>query len=337
MPKFLSPSSLGKFERDRPEYYTRYLCDVRTTRPPQLIFMGIGSGLDAIVKHQIHRNIHGIAATQGGQYDRERLFEEQVDPILWDDVWPRAEDLWTQYKESGAFPALMADIAASPFAPEMEFTVEGEVNGVPLLGKPDLRYITKEGVHVIADWKVNGAASKTGASPIPGYSIVRDAYGSTTHNKAYRARRPKGVVVDVLEKDYRPLKVKDVEVDTAYLNDRCDYWADQLAIYSWLLGEPVGSEDYVIRMEQIACRPVKHLDYPRAKFACHMNRISRNYQEKLVTRLTTAWAIIKSGHIFTDLSREESDKRCEMLDAVAATPIGLFPELDQCQAATKGF
>jgi hypothetical protein len=303
----------------------------------QFIFMGIGSGLDAIVKHEIHKNVFGLEATKGGQYDREGLFEEQVDSMLWDEVWPRAEDLWTQYKESGAFPALMSDIAASPYAPEMEFTIQGEINGVPLLGKPDLRYVTKEGVHVIADWKVNGAASKTGASPVPGYQIVRDAYGSTTHNKSYKARRPKGVTAEVLEKDYQPLKYKDVCCDKAFLENRCDYWADQLAIYSWLLGEPVGSEDFVVRMEQIACRPVKHLDYPRAKFACHMNRISRAYQEKLVTRLTIAWACITGGHIFTDLSREESDKRCEMLDGRTATPLGLFPELDEYQTAKARF
>jgi hypothetical protein len=337
MPKYLSPSSLSKFENNMEEAYLKYLCETRPPRGGQFDFMGVGSGLDAFTKHEIHRNVFGLAATQGGKYDRDGLFEEQVEEPIRDIVRPRAEDLWRQYKESGAFPALMADIALSPFAPEMEFTVEGRISGVPLLGKPDLRYITKEGVHVIADWKVNGSTSKTGASPIPGYSIARDAYNSTTHNKPYRARRPKGVVQEVMEKDFRPIKFKDVVCDTAYLNDRCDYWADQLAIYSWLLGEPVGSEEYVVRMEQIACRPVKHLDLPRAKFATHMNRISTAYQERLVTRLTTVWAILESGHIFTDRSREKSDKHCELLDAQAKTPLGLFPGLDECVAPKARF
>ena len=325
----MSPSSLGKFERDRPVFYTRYLCENRTARPDQFSFMAVGSGLDAITKHEIHRNIFGIEKTKGGQYDREGLFESQVDEIMWEETWPRAEDLWKQYNDSGAFPDLMADIENAAGPPEMEFTIQGTINGVPLLGKPDLRYVTKEGVHVIADWKVNGATSKTGASPVPGYQIVRDAYDSTTNGKQYRQRRPKGVEAEVMEKDYQGMAYKDVKCDKAYLETRCDYWADQLAIYAWLLDEPVGSENFVVRMEQIACRPVKHLDFPRAKFACHMNRISELYQEQLVTRLTTAWGCIESGHIFTDVSREDSDKRCEMLDAVAATPIGLFPELDQ--------
>jgi hypothetical protein len=131
--------------------------------------------------------------------------------------------------------------------------------------------------------------------------------------------------------------VGDVICDTAYLNDRCSYWADQLAIYSWLLGEEVGSENYIVRMEQVACRPVKHLDLPRAKFATHLNRINRNYQENLVTRLTTCWATIANGHIFTDLSREASDKKREMLDHAATVPMGLFPDLDECQPAKGWF
>ena len=315
MPKYLSPSSISKFENDRTTFYIRYLCDHKTPRPAQKDFMSVGSAFDAFVKHQIHRDIFGEGATTGGQYDRVKIFENQVEEHNRDLASERGEDLFQQYIESGAYGALLADIANSPYAPEMEFTVQADVGGVPLLGKPDLRYITKDGVHVICDWKVNGSTSKTGASPFKGYSIARDVYGSNTNGKCHKA--------------FSPITYKDVIHDSTHLETRCDYWADQLAIYSWLLGEKVGSEEFVVRMEQIACRPVKTRDLPRAKFATHMNKIGEVYQNEVLARASQCWATIKNGHIFTELTREDSDERCELLDGRSAMPVGLHPILDK--------
>jgi len=280
-------------------------------------FMAVGSAFDAFTKHEIHKDIFGTTATIGTPYERDVIFEAQVEPFVRDIGRERGEDLFAQYVESGAYGNLRADIAASPYAPEMEFTIQGEVNGVPLLGKPDLRYITKAGVHVICDWKVNGSTSKYGASPFKGYQIARDIWGSNTNGKPH--------------KGYRGDAYKDVMVQDIYLEEKCDYWADQLAIYSWLLDEPVGSEDYVVRMEQIACRQVKTRDLPRAKFATHMNKISEGYQQALLARITMAWSTITGGHIFDDMSREESDELCDLLDGRAGTPVGLHPALIQCQ------
>ena len=277
-------------------------------------FMAMGSAFDAFVKSQIHTDIHGEAATTGGKFDREKLFEEQVEPHNRDSVWERAEDLWNQYVKCGAYGSLLADISLSPYAPEMEFTAEGIIEGIPLLGKPDLRYITKGGVHVIADWKVNGSMSKTGASPVQGYKICLD-YGSNTNGKSH--------------KKYIRFDLKDVVINEAYLEEFCDYWADQLSIYGWLLGEPIGGEDFVIRMEQIACRPVKSQPLPRAKFATHMSRISKFHQEAVLARVKMCWATIQSGHIFTDVSRERSDEICEQLVAKAKQPPGLHPALSR--------
>lgn len=314
--EYLSPSSISKFESDRVTFYTRYLCENRTERPPQIGFMAVGSGFDAFTKHQIHRDIFGEAATKGGQYDRDKIFENQVEDHVRDMARERAEDLFQQYVESGAYGSLLSDIVKSPYAPEMEFTVRGDVEGVPLLGKPDLRYITKEGVHIICDWKVNGSTSKTGASPFKGYSICRDTYDSTTNGNCH--------------KTFSPVQYKDVIHDLATLEQKCDYWADQLAIYSWLLGEKVGSENFVVRMEQIACRNVKTRDLPRAKFATHMNKISNCYQQEVLARACECWSVIKSGHIFTDLSRQESDEKCELLDGKSAMPLDLHPALTSC-------
>lgn len=284
--------------------------------------MAMGSGFDARVKSAIHTTVFGEAATKGSPYEFECIFEKQVEPHVRDVVLERSADLFNQYVASGAYGELLGDIVHSPFAPEMEFSVRGDIEGVPLLGKPDLRYITKSHLHVIADWKVNGSMSKTGASPVQGYKRCLD-YGSKTHGKSH--------------KKYRPLSFRDEEINEAYLEEFDADWADQLAIYSWLLGESIGSEDFVIRMEQVACRPVKDRDLPRAKFATHMSRISKSHQEALMARIKMCWQTVTSGHIFTDLSREESDNMCEMLDGKAKTPVGLHPALDRCRTTSTRF
>lgn len=329
-PTYLSPSSLAKFENYREEFYLNYLCPIKRKRSPQVDFMSVGSAFDAFAKNRIHIDVYGETATEGTDFEFGTIFEAQVEPHLRDFARERGQDLFDQYVMCGAYSSLLADIMASPYAPEMEFTVQGEVDAVPLLGKPDLRYVTKDGVHIICDWKVNGSTSHIGASPFPGYQISRDAYGSNTHNKAYRQRRLKTDPADKEYKDYKPLILKDVELQDTYLEDKCDYWADQLAIYSWLLGEPVGSEDFVVRMEQIACRPVTTRNLPRAKFSTHMNRIGARYQEQLVNRIHECWNTIRSGHIFTNMTREASDARCQALDARVGIPSGLHPILSGC-------
>ena len=336
-PKFLSPSALSKFESDRQTFYERYLSMVRKARPPQQDFMAMGSAFDAFVKSAIHNAIFGSAATKGTPYEFETIFEAQVEPHIRDVVLPRAKDLFDQYQESGAYGRLLGDISQSPYAPEMEFTAKGEIEGVPLLGKPDLRYITKEGVHVIGDWKVNGSMSKTGASPVQGYKVALDTYNSKTHDKSFKARRLKADPPNKVYKDYTPFQMKDVEINEFYLEEFDADWADQLAIYSWLLGEPVGGEEYVIRMEQVACRPVKDRPLPRAKFATHMSRISKAHQEQLLARVKMCWDTILSGHIFTDRNRADSDELCEMLDGKASVPTGVHTVLDRYKETSVRF
>lgn len=285
--------------------------------------MAMGSGFDARVKSAIHTAVFGEAATKGSPYEFGSIFEKQVEPHVRDVVAERSLDLFNQYVESGAYGELLGDIVKSPYAPEMEFEAKGEIRGVPLLGKPDLRYITEiNNIHVISDWKVNGSMSKTGASPTQGYKRCLD-YGSRTHGKAH--------------KKYKPMEFKGLEINECYLEEFDADWADQLAIYSWLLGEPIGSEDFVIRMEQVACRPVKDRPLPRAKFACHMARISKAHQEKLLARIKMCWQTVTSGHIFTEMSRAESDEMCEMLDGKANTPTGLHPALDRCRTTSTRF
>src|SRR5690606_14516708 len=110
---------------------------------------------DAFVKNQIYRDIFGETAVLGTDFEFQTIFEKQVEAHVRDETLTIAQDIWEQYVSSGAYAHLLKDIALSPYAPQMEWTVKAEVGGVPLSGKPDLRYITQGGVHVICDFKVN--------------------------------------------------------------------------------------------------------------------------------------------------------------------------------------
>lgn len=322
IPSFLSPSALSKFETDRVAFYEQYLSLVKKKRPPQQDYMAMGSGFDAHVKSSLHKALFGPEKNKGSKFEFETIFEAQVEPHIRDIVLERSKDLFDQYVDSGAYAELLVDLVKSPMDPQMEFSVQGEIEGVPMLGKPDLRYMSSDHAHVIADWKVNGSMSKTGASPVQGYKICYD-YGSKTHGKSH--------------KKFVPVAFKDLIINKSYLEEFDKDWADQLAIYSWLLGEYVGDENFVIRMEQVACRPVKDRPLPRAKFATHMARISKNHQEALLARIKMCWETIQSGHIFTDRSREESDTLCEMLDGKSKVPTGLHPVLDKVKFETTRF
>lgn len=310
--KFLSPSALSKYESNRDLFFLHYLCEPRVKRPPQEPFMAVGSSVDAFIKSAIYEAVHGKDALKGSQFEFEKIFEEQVEPHVRDYALEMGKHIFDQYVKYGAFSELLADILQSPYPPQMEFTVKGEIQGVPILGKPDLRYISKEGVHVICDFKVNGAGSKTGASPQQGFKICHD-YGSTSHLKPH--------------KKYVPYDHNGLEINRNYLGEFVDYWCDQLSMYAWVMGEPVGGEDWVIRIEQFACRPVPSIERPRIKCAAHIARSQSAYQHNLMARIHDCWNSIQSGHIFTSMTREESDERCESLTLQAKTPKGLHPEL----------
>lgn len=323
IPEYLSPSGLAKFYSNREDFYMSRMSEIRSPRAPQEPYMAVGSGFDAFVKHQIHSDVFGPDATLGSQFDFTDLFETQVEAHARADALVRAGDIWEQYVESGAYATLRDEVLASDFAPQMEFRLERIVDGVPMLGLPDLRFIDRNGVHQVCDFKVNGSTSKVGASPFKGFQIARDSYGSNTNGKPHKL--------------YVPYIHKGLEIEEAYLEQKCDYWADQLATYAWLLGEPVGSEHFVVRMEQICCRTVKNRDLPRCKFATHLNRVSRVHQLCLLNKYKEAWRLITSGHIFSWLSREESDELCATLDRRSAMPKNLFPGLDICFNKTPRF
>jgi len=271
--------------------------------------MTIGSAFDAFVKCSLHGHLFGHDGD--GEYDLKTLFEKQCqvpELRLW--AWEAGKYAFDCYRTWGCYDELLRELQQSEDDPQFEFELRGEVGGVPLVGKPDLWY--RKNVQVIYDWKVMGFCSRHPQSPKKFYKTCRDCWGGE------RAKPTRGFKGEpVAHKSYKEIDHFGHKIGAHFLEEVDSKWADQIAIYTWMSGVPVGDEDTIVGLDQLSCKPSPDPDanrWPLIRVAQHRCRISAAYQQQLVGRLQDCWNQIQSGHIFTDLSREESDQRCEILD-----------------------
>jgi len=275
--------------RDVESFYVRYLREEKIPRSPQTQPMGMGSAFDGFVKAYIFKCIHG---KYDDTYNPENLFETQVEPHNRDYCWEHGLRLFEAYKKAGCCADLMLEVNSAIGVPQFEFTIKDTIEGVPLLGKPDMYFFSKEGTRIIYDWKVNGYCAKSLKSPMKGYVKLREE--------------------GKLEKIHKDAVVTDfggVKINAAmYLEEGSKDWADQLAVYSWLLGEEIGSESFVAGIDQI-CGPKDRL-----RFATHRCRVSSGWQRGFMDVAKDCWETINSDHIFRHLSKEDSQAQCQLLD-----------------------
>ena len=299
--KYLSPSSIACFYSDVDEFYMRYLCENRPPRPKQTRPMSIGSAFDAFVKSHLYQCLVG----KSPEYDKQTLFEEQVEEHNRDWAWDQGQIAFDKYKESGALADLLLDLSEAQSEPRFETTVKGTVahndQTVDLLGKPDVYFTNKEGHPVILDWKVNGWCSNWNTSPKKGYIRIRGSQTKGPHKDAI-IMVTNGVRINVFH------NLEDVD----------ETWARQLAIYGWLLGEDVG-EQFIVGIDQLVGNPDK------LRIAEHRTRISKKYQEGVFLNAISVKNVVESKHIFQDVELDQSIERCISLDARAKA----FSEADE--------
>lgn len=303
IPRYLSPTSLHLWERDREEFYRKYLADTKRPHIAQSNAMAVGSAFDAFVKCELHKALFGNDG--GGEYDLETLMEAQVDADCLPFAYRAGQHTFDRYKICGAYDELLEDLQTSDSPPKFEFTLMDEIGGVPLIGKPDCWY-TRNDIQVVLDWKVMGYCSRHTQSPKKLYRYCRDTWGA---DAAKPTRGGAKAHPKYVELDHHGHKI-----GTHWLEDVDKKWADQIAIYSWMLGVDVGDESMVTCIDQLACKPHPDGDEPLIRVAQHRCRISSFWQHSLLGRLQDCWNTVNSGHIFSDLSREESDQQCKVLD-----------------------
>ncbi len=311
--KYLSPSQIALYEQSPELYYERYLSDNPPPRAPQNNAMAIGSAFDAYAKAYLHTALFG---GNDPRFELRTIFEAQVEPDLRAWAWDHGKYVFEQYKQSGALADLMLLLQKS-HEPRFEFEVRGAVAGyregvegefgeVVLLGKPDVDFVTDQGVHVILDFKVNGYCSQWPKSPAPYYIRMRGA-GRTNfgmHAKC-SAMIHNGVDVNV----------------KCGLDDIDKGWARQLAIYGWLCGEPIGSQ-FVTIIHQLVCSPNSG-GLPTIRVAEHHNFVTRSFQQRVFDQAVELWEIVHSDWYYRDVSREESQRRCESIGMDTYKPMSV--------------
>lgn len=257
--------------------------------------MAVGSAFDANVKSVLHKQLVG---DNDPRFEFTTLFEAQVETHCRDKALIAGKEVYDAYVAHGALADLVADLEGCVGAPKFESSIQGNVEriggsfgAVPILGKPDIFFITKNGARVIFDWKVNGYYSK--ASPKPGY--VRCLPERDRHADCM-VMQHQGYNINV----QRPLNTVDSE------------WADQTASYAWLLGEEVGSK-FIVAIDQIACNSNKNHKF---RIAQHRSHVSEAHQIDLFERYHKAWYAIQNDHIFDGMTKEESIAKCKTLELV---------------------
>jgi hypothetical protein len=275
--------------------------------------MSVGSAFDAYIKSYIMERLFG---TVPPDFEMETLLRKQVSAENLEWAREAGAHVFRSYLKSGALADLMIDLQQADGEPQFEITVQGNVahethtGGVPFLGKPDMFFKHKEGAHIIYDWKVNGYCGKNPTSPKKGFVNVRDGWDEK-EAKPSRVRNQ-------AHKSAQTMKINGITVNVAgYFEDVYAGWANQLSIYAWVLGEPVGSS-FIVGIDQLVAIPRPAPSKPLIRVAAHRMRVSEKYQHKLLDSAANMWAIIQEGPsaIFVDegLSPEDSIARCEVLD-----------------------
>jgi hypothetical protein len=268
--------------------------------------MSVGSAFDAFVKAELYARYN---EEPNPEYEREELFNVQVEEDCRHFARSAGEWCWDRYKAVGAYDDLCAIADRATSQPRFEFHLREEIEGIPLQGKPDMEFELE--VPFIHDWKVNGYCSKSATSPRPRYAMCRDTWnlpGENWESENLANTRGGGKP----HKQYTPMEYGGTTIGAHWMEDVNKKWADQVTIYAWMIGIPVGSEEWIASIDQLACKPWN--GRPLIRVAQHRCRVSAFWQFSLLERLKRCWDTIQSGHIFTDLSREESDARCETLD-----------------------
>jgi hypothetical protein len=324
IPKYLSPSAIALWKKNRTEYYIKYLADEKAPRMAQTEPMSVGSGFDAFVKNYLVDRLTG--GDLNGEYELGGLLMDQIEEHNLDFGIEAGEACFEAYKRQGALADLMREITGSVcggVTPRFEFTVEGvvpmgprEVSAVEapvdpeasewpiFLGKPDCFWFACDDsgsapLPVIIDWKVNGYCSKHGASPRKRYQKIRaDGLKSAVHRE-YMGTTKYGVEYNM----YGCFS----EVDAS--------WAAQLAIYGWLMGVPVGTP-IVAGIEQLACKPKN--GEVQVRSVSHRGLIREAFQLELYTVACDIWKATRTGDptdVFMDImGRAEAKETVKKLD-----------------------
>lgn len=260
-PRHMSPSSFKEWELCNTKFALKRMMGLPYPEYYQSLAAACGSSFDVYIKRDIAVR---LGFGDDPRFAQKTMFEKSVDPQNREEAGPIGARLYKEYVDNGCLEALMKEgLATVMLDDKKDLTANGGDDCVPTNGLPDGAF--NDGV--IIDFKVQGAVSKSGASPNPGY----------------RYSMCNGI-----------RKWAHARCDEPLENLNAD-WAQQLTIYSWMQGGVEPWRDIKVAIENITVR-----GYPAApKVACSSIRtfVSVAFQQKLWGKYAVAWRNIVAGNI----------------------------------------
>jgi hypothetical protein len=284
---YLSYSAFKLFEQDPEKYYLRYMTKNDAARDPQNHHMAVGSAVDAFIKAELYKRLIGKGDPA---FELQTLFEAQVESPQRDQAWVAGAKLFELYEKLGGLKNILECMRGCVGEPRFEKEIVGPVEGVIILGRPDIHYIHRMGARIVHDFKAQGWYAQTKAQPKPGYLKISPG------GKASR--------------DCMPMLHKGFEINvTKTMNVSHLEWAEQLSMYAWTLGEQVGG-DFILTIDHFCCDQ-QGGEHRLAWYAALCNS---QWQREFFNRLKRAWEHIQQGHVFIGMSKAENDMKCSVLD-----------------------
>lgn len=276
----LSPSSLAEMENCNMKFYLKRMAGLSWPEGTQSTAAAVGSAFDAFVKADLAKHL-GLDGDPKNQLDF--LLTQSVEDHNKDIALNMGQVLFKNYRRTGMFDRLIKEgLTSIEMTQRKDICVEE--NLVPVLGKPDAAL--SDGTMV--DWKVQGAASASGASPTPGYCYGRRGFDTLPPHKRCG----------------EPLEA---------INDK---WASQLAIYSWLYSGILPFRDVPVAIENVTVRGNKYT------FTSIRTHISADFQLNLWERLIFAWNKAITGDMDDAIPTKQRcyayNSRCEVADRCEA-------------------
>ena len=254
-PEYISPSSFKEWIACQYKFYKRRM---ENLTPPSNIQGGpaaVGCAFDAYLTRAIAVN-KGLG--DDPQYDLDKLLKDSIHEYNLELATQHGRELFVVYVNLGCFDELLKeDITVVHPGHRTLLTVNGK--DLPVLGYPDA--VISDGTPL--DYKVNGALSKTGQSPKPGY------YRSICLSNKIKVHPDKDKYLEEIDYD----------------------WALQLTIYNWQMSGVYPWRELKARIEQVAIRGNNIV------VASFNNKISIPFQQQLFEDLHNAWGKINKGEI----------------------------------------
>lgn len=297
IPKYLSFSSVNLFYKDRKEFFRKYICQIRVPRLKQMRAAAVGSAFDSMVKASIASEIYGPGVRE--EYELSVLFEDAVEKQNRDIARQDGKRCFDAYKTSGAYAYLIWMFRDAQRPPEFERAARATLFGIPVLGKTDCDFVDRNGTLIILDWKVKGYCSKYGASPAKGYGCCFDGWVDKPHSRSHNKSH----------KMYSPVEYKGYSINSIGIETCFEKWAQQLSLYGWILGQPVGSDEHIVFIDELCCKYQGPESPPTIRIAGHASRISKAFQNDYFAKIKECWNRVSSGDIFD----ENNDEMIQML------------------------